>query len=90
YPEPLEYGLIDEEDPNRAAHVTYYYIDTRGVRRSRQREPQPVQGYGTMPQPVAGQSSDAQAGSSSQAQGSEIPPSYEQAVQGDHKVQSSD
>lgn len=95
YPEPdddCDYQAVpNDQGENR--RVTYYYVNHQpGSEASRQQNeshggqhmyvagPQQQRGYGTVPQ--QGQ----QAGGESAAQGG-VPPSYEQAVQGDNKVQ---
>ncbi|MCJ1342777.1 hypothetical protein MMC31_000966 [Peltigera leucophlebia] len=80
-----------EEIPNdggEGARVTYYYVNRREQEYPSQQQqagPKPAQqGYGTThginsaPTPEAGSSAEGD-----QA----VPPSYEQAIKGDHKVQ---
>ncbi|KAL9072493.1 MAG: hypothetical protein Q9161_003505 [Pseudevernia consocians] len=94
YPEPddYEYQTVPN-DQGENGRVTYYYVNqppnSEALRQQHQPHggqqtyvagPQQQRGYGTVPQ-QQGQ----QAGGES-AQGG-VPPSYEQAVQGDNKVQ---
>ena len=97
YPEPndYEYETIPN-DQGENGRVTYYYVDRRpseeALRQSgppqNQQNQQPQRGYGTTEgrtmQPPPSQQQGQAVGSS---QGG-VPPSYEQAVSGDHKVQS--
>lgn len=80
--------------------MTYYYVSGQGGQQAQgapaqggrgqwvqpggqvQPQPQPQRGYGT----VQGMSAGEGEGSAGQGQG-QVPPSYEQAVKGDHKVQ---
>ncbi|MCJ1225045.1 hypothetical protein MMC12_001694 [Toensbergia leucococca] len=91
--ENLEYGNAGQ-GPARGDSVTYYYVNQeqsraagRGGREVRT-ERGPQRGYGTnegagagAPAPAAQTQGQPQAGENA------IPPSYEQAVGGDHKVQ---
>ncbi|KAK3075222.1 hypothetical protein LTR53_001678 [Teratosphaeriaceae sp. CCFEE 6253] len=96
-PDPT-YDELAQQDPERAGNggVTYYVVQ--------QDQPQyapkpgrPVGGYGTVsatpnaqfPQPQGQQGFVQPPSSSTAPNGEEVPPSYQQAVQGDHKVQRS-
>lgn len=93
YPEPSDYEYESvPHDQGENGRVTYYYVNHRpngeGLRQqgaglNHQYQQQPQRGYGTtegMTNPPKQQRAE---GSS---QGG-VPPSYEQAVSGDHKVQ---
>jgi len=94
YPEE-EYVLI----PGHEEHVVYYYVSSDGSRRPAQRgqpgavkttQPQRgAQGYGTTsaPPPPPPQGSAAEAGPAEGSSHAGVPPTYAEAVQGDHKVQ---
>ena len=85
YPD-LEYSAL-EQDPE-GAHVTYYYVDRRGAdgsQRLQQPHSQPQHGYGTNTPMPAPQNTNGEGRS-----GGGVPPSYEQAVRGDHKVQTNE
>lgn len=102
YPEPSdEYEVLDPEGAHRGERVTYYYVnqDPAGQAVQTQGGGLPSQGYGTVgggagplyqhqtqPQyqtrpPVPQQQTAPQSSTDG------IPPSYEQAIQGDNKVQ---
>ncbi|KAI9848036.1 MAG: hypothetical protein M1837_001138 [Sclerophora amabilis] len=98
YPETADvdergYAIVPQRDPERAraGSVTYYYVDHQpsgasGPRMSMDAGPQPPpRSYGTVPGPGAegGVEGDRSGGGS----GAGVPPSYEQAVRGDNKVQ---
>ncbi|MCJ1477681.1 hypothetical protein MMC13_006354 [Lambiella insularis] len=88
YPDAADYEAVNQ-DPE-GGRVTYYYVSSDGQRMdggnaSAQRKPaprQPQQGYGATQQQGSG-SAGPQEGSS---QGG-VPPSYDDAVKGDNKVQ---
>jgi hypothetical protein len=98
-PDPTYEQVVDEEQGN--GNVTYYYVQGQpqyapGGQRPRQ---QGQQGYGTVNSNApnaqfpgqqngfVGPSAPTPAESSRPS--TDVPPSYAQAVQGDHKVQSS-
>ena len=76
YPEDL-YETVPQGDPegHRNERVTYYYVDHRDQQR----------GYGATDQTQP--SAAPAAGGSGAAEG--VPPTYAQAIKGDHKVQNS-
>lgn len=85
-----DYETIPDDEANQNGRVTYYYV-SHDAGSGRQRP----QNYGTTGQtPVVPKQSRpavaAQAGPSSGAGGDEVnaPPSYADAVKGDHKIQS--
>ncbi|GAB7346755.1 hypothetical protein MBLNU459_g1859t1 [Dothideomycetes sp. NU459] len=100
YPDPT-YEHV-EQDPE-GGRVTYYYVQQGGAPPAgSQRQPRsygtvastpskqfPGQQQGTVP-PQQYQSEQAQMGGASSSRQEEVPPTYAEAVQGDHKVQSHD
>lgn len=92
YPEPSDYEYETiPQDQGENGRVTYYYVDHRpdgealrqqGLPREQQ-QPQPQRGYGT----TGGMSAPAQQQEGEGSAEGGVPPSYEQAIKGDHKVQ---
>lgn len=90
YPEPSDYEYETvPQDQGEDGRVTYYYVNHRqssGDLRQQstpQGQQQPQRNYGTTPATEAPPQQQSGEGSS---QGG-VPPSYEQAIKGDHKVQ---
>lgn len=89
YPEPSDYEYETiPNDQGENGRVTYYYVNHRpGGEALRQHglpegQQQPQRSYGTTQGPAV--PAELQQGGSS-VEG--VPPSYEQAIRGDHKVQ---
>jgi len=92
YPDPEIYGILSQDA--EAPRVTYIYVQSPGA----PQQPQP-QGYGTvkpMEAPPLQQQPNGTWGHGSvpahehaqgNGEGSTAPPTYAQAVKGDHKVQ---
>ncbi|KAL9005153.1 MAG: hypothetical protein Q9188_002067 [Gyalolechia gomerana] len=88
YPDPSSSGYEDLEGGSQQqhGHVTYYYVsDSRNNSQgdlvpTQQQYPSNNRGYGTV------QSQQGAAGEGSSG-GQAVPPSYEQAISGDNKVQ---
>lgn len=94
YSEPDEagsgYRAVGQEDPERGDNVSYYYVNVPPPRRPSASTAGDAYGnrnYGTTAPPQQGHAP----GSSQQAQSSndEVPPTYNEAIKGDNKVQSS-
>jgi len=87
HPEPdAEYEPIDQEN-NGNGRVTYYYVSHEPNRRAYGTQAGPKPNAQSKPKPkLAAQPGNASAGEGS-AQG-QAPPSYQEVVAGDHKVQS--
>ncbi|KAI9894983.1 MAG: hypothetical protein M1814_000205 [Vezdaea aestivalis] len=85
YPEP-DYETLPTHEGERTS-VTYYYVQQGQGEGARGRKPAPPRsGYGaTESAPAPG--SSAQAGPSEGGEQQGVPPSYQDAVKGDHKVQ---
>ncbi|MCJ1469820.1 hypothetical protein MMC07_008462 [Pseudocyphellaria aurata] len=87
YPEPSDDydALPGDGGENGGHHVTYYYVNRREDQQPKP-QPQPQRGYGTTG--AGGRSGEQQHdGEQGSSAGGGVPPSYEQAVRGDHKVQ---
>ena len=93
YPEDpeSEYQTIPSDQGEQGGRVTYYYVNQNELGRGQQQQKQPPKkqqqpkqqtGYGTVQN--QGMNYEGQ-GQGSTSQG--VPPTYEQAVKGDHKVQ---
>ncbi|TKA66735.1 hypothetical protein B0A55_08276 [Friedmanniomyces simplex] len=94
-PDPT-YDEIPQQDPERGGNgtVTYYYVQQDQPRHAPKVGGAP-RAYGTVSATPNGQFPQGQGqqgfvqppSSSTAPNGQEVPPSYQQAVQGDHKVQ---
>ncbi|KAL6719302.1 hypothetical protein ACLMJK_003541 [Lecanora helva] len=94
YPEPSDYEYQTiPSDQGENGRVTYYYVNHRPSDASLRppqghtqgpQSPQPQRGYGTTEAPAMPPPQQQRAEGSFQGG---VPPSYEQAISGDHKVQ---
>ncbi|KAK0311530.1 hypothetical protein LTR01_003526 [Friedmanniomyces endolithicus] len=94
-PDPT-YEEVAQQDPERGGNgtVTYYYVQQDQPQNAPKINGAP-RAYGTVSATPNGQFPQSQgqqgfvqpASSSTAPNGEEVPPSYQQAVQGDHKVQ---
>lgn len=87
-PDPT-YIQLEDTERGQGGHVTYYYVQTQGQPKygtvnSTPNSQFPNQQQGFVQPPAAGA---AHAGSSSEAADAVPPPSYQQAVGSDNKVQ---
>ncbi|KAL2044441.1 hypothetical protein N7G274_003146 [Stereocaulon virgatum] len=96
YPEPSDYEYETiPPDQGENGRVTYYYVNHRpsGGALRQQGSPQGPHTYVSGPQQARGYGTDGRNAPSQQQQAGEgsgeggVPPSYEQAIKGDHKVQ---
>ncbi|KAI9790030.1 MAG: hypothetical protein M1816_005644 [Peltula sp. TS41687] len=86
------YHHVDGGDAAERGNVTYYYVSHRGMAPPSEAQ----RGYGTTDSSATAQHKQQQQQQPQQRQdgssgaGAGVPPSYEQAVRGDHKVQTRD
>lgn len=92
YPE-TDYDSLPQDGGERGGTVTYYYVSERP---SGERPRQQQRGYGTtenLPPPESGVAktgshhSNAPVAGPGESSAGGVPPSYDQAVRGDHKIQ---
>ena len=103
YPDPYDLVAEDAESQPHGATVTYYYVqqERRPSRSQQYSSPRPA-GYGTVGPAPASQFPGQESGTvnsfpprqQQQYGGSagqdEVPPSYQDAIRGDHKIQTRD
>ena len=85
YPEPT-YEQLEANERGEGGNVTYYYVQSQPAYAPQQG------GYGSINQSVSNAQFPAQQqgtvpASAPSGSNNEVPPSYQQAVAGDHKVQ---
>lgn len=88
-PEDVRYEPLEGNDAEGGRRVTTYYY----VSRQPSAHPQPERSYGatnTSPPPVPDDTRPAEGSSSNTHDGTSHPPTYAEAVKGDHKVQTQD
>ena len=86
YPEYDYEPVSDNEAAPGSGRVTYYYVSHEG-RPQRSQQPQGYGATNTSAPPVPQNSRPQAAAGSSNGESSAPPPSYDDAVKGDHKVQ---